>query len=813
MRAQKNTKKSGVLLIAGWVILSTTIPSQAQIEEILVTAQKRETGIQTTPVAITAFDAQALQHAGIDDALDIQLFVPNTVFSKTNFSSANFSIRGVGNSAVGVSADSGTGVHVNGVYLNAPRIFETEYYDVERIEVLRGPQGTLYGRNTTAGVINVITAKPDDVLAGQFSLEMGNYNAVKTKGVLNLPIGDSVAQRFSAFSLDRDGYVDNLYTGNDIDGRDMWSVRSSTRVNFSETVDSTLMVMHFKEDDSRSRVTKQLCRKDPEGILGCLPTGLGFDTPHGAASASGALAELIGLHSPGVDQYADSINPPDMRKVYLDYDPRYFVEETIASLEFNWRLAGYTVTSLTGYSKAYVESRMDYDWTVPSVDFNYPVVGFLLDGEQRVTAERDRETDYSNEDSEQVSQELRITSDMQGPFNFTAGFFAMSAQIDSHYTVHFPSGYQYGQLVGIPEEQSLYDNHMKNYRVKTWALFGESYYELRNSTRVTFGLRYTDEHKEAESRQLFLDFKSSISDPYLFQENNWQEWTGKVGVDRQLELGFTNDTLLFASIARGYKGGGFNPPGSMTFSSTFDPEYLNAFEAGAKNTLMNRRLQANFTFFHYDYEGLQMSKIVEQTSINENVDAMITGLESEFTYVPDEHWRVQLNLAYLDAEIGDFVSFDTTDPAQTGSAAGVFSLYGSNYLLADPSSSGVDIDLQGNRLPNAPEFSATASVEYVVAIGGDYDLTARLQCYWQDEFFARVFNTQKDKVGAWSVWDAQLRLESPTRPWSVKAWVKNIKNEDHVTGHYTTDATSGLFTNVFTLEPRTYGLTFGYRFN
>ena len=800
-----------------WLFLAAavTLPSvsYAQIEEIFVTAEKRESNIQETPIAMNAFNNEALEVARIDDALDIQFSVPNMVFSRGNFTAATFSIRGVGNSAIGVSADAGTAVNVNGVYLYNPRVFEAEYYDVERVEVLRGPQGTLWGRNTTAGVVNMITARPTDELASSFSGEVGSYNDIRAKGMINVPFSEVVSERFAFMSHDRDGYVDNIYTGNDIDDRHLFSFRSTTDFNFSDTFDASLMVMYFREDDARMRTSKQMCIKDPDGVLGCLPTGLDTQVQNSTSGISGTLAVALLLLDPGVDQFANSINPSNLREVNADFDPKYFAEETITSFEMNWSLGDFTLTSLTGYSHSTISARTDYDWTVPSVPFNYPVTDFLIDGEKRRTVTFDQVTDLSSDDGEQVTQEFRLVSDSDGIFNFTAGLFYMNYQDDNHYIVYFPVGFQYGKVFSLPEAQSLFDNHTKNYEMSTWALFGEGYFDVTDATRLTVGVRYTDEEKVTDARQIYLDFKSSVTDPYEHRSNDWQEWTGKIAIDSNIDLGFTDQTLVYGSVARGYKGGGFNPAGGLTFPDTFDPEYINSFEVGTKNTLAGGRVQANVSLFYYDYKGLQVSKIIEQTSINENVDSTITGLEGEFVFLPTDKLRVGLTVALLNAEIGDFSSFDPADPAQTGSAAGVGTLYGNNYLLADPSSPGISVDLEGNKLPNSPRYSVNLNLEYGFDLGNGLSLTPRVQYYVQDDYYSRIFNTPKDKIESWDLWDAQLTLMPSSQKWSLQAWGKNLGDKDYITGHYLTDATSSLFTNVFLLEPRTYGLTFNYNFN
>ena len=220
--------KYSALIFSACMLAYATGPASSfaqsgMLEEVIVTAEKRASTVQDTPIAISAFSGEELARSLINNTLDIQMNVPNMLMSKGNFTTAQVSIRGIGNLAVGAAADSGTGVHFNGVYLNSPRVFETEFFDTERVEILRGPQGTLYGRNTTAGVINVISRKPEEEFGADIQLSLGDYSAVKGKGAINFPLGENWAQRFAGFYSKRDGFVDNEFTGNDIDDRDMYA--------------------------------------------------------------------------------------------------------------------------------------------------------------------------------------------------------------------------------------------------------------------------------------------------------------------------------------------------------------------------------------------------------------------------------------------------------------------------------------------------------------------------------------------------------------------------------------------------------------
>src|SRR5690606_154807 len=261
--------------------------------------------IQDVPIAITALDSEALGAQKIEGGPDLLKAIPNVTFSKSNFTGYNFSIRGIGTKAISATTDAGVSVALNSSSLIQNRLFEQEYFDVERVEVLRGPQGTLYGRNATGGVVNVITRKPDlKEFSGEIKGEVGNFNSRRLSAVINLPLSDRFGLRAAGAMTQRDGYGLNDVTDNRIDGRDLWSARLSARWEPTDWLTVDLMGERFQEDDDRARTTKQLCWKDkgPEFVgdfatrgpyqralfsTGCKAGSLyderAFDTPNGLA--------------------------------------------------------------------------------------------------------------------------------------------------------------------------------------------------------------------------------------------------------------------------------------------------------------------------------------------------------------------------------------------------------------------------------------------------------------------------------------------------------------------------------------------------
>ena len=394
--------------------LSLSGLTQAQkLEEVVVTAAKVEASIQDTPIAVTAFSQEALDSQLINDASAMQFSVPNLTQTKGNFTGGDIRIRGIGSGAVGTFGDSGVGIHVNGIYQVSTRIFETQFLDMERVEVLRGPQGTLYGRNTTGGVINLITAKADPTeFSASLDATVGNYGANQGRFHINTPLSDTLAFRAAGMMLNRDGFTENVFTGNDVDDRSLWSGRLSFTWDAGENTQVNFMYSLFEEDDSRMRSQKQACNTDPAGILGCLPGdptygvanggGIGdalMDSISGISDGSqlflGLAAAQLGINSGNAGLLANTSafgdgsavfvrpfltdnNPDDRRKVNMDYEPTYFAEEEMFQIQISHDAGDLTYNWSSGYTETFFRSTEDYEKGVTTGDWQ-PGLDALVD--------------------------------------------------------------------------------------------------------------------------------------------------------------------------------------------------------------------------------------------------------------------------------------------------------------------------------------------------------------------------------------------------------------------------------------------------
>ena len=943
------------------------------VEDIIVTAQRQAQSLQDVPIAVSAFSAEALTEKQINNAAQLQLTLPNITFSKGNFTGSSFTIRGVGDLCVGVSCDSATAIHLNDLPLFATRLFETEYFDLERVEVLRGPQGTLFGRNATSGVINFVTGKPDlrgFKASGEASY--GNYNEIRLQGMVNVPLGENFAARVAGFYLKRDGYTENLFNGEDLDGRDMFALRGSLR--WEPTDDTTIDVMGywFKEDDNRLRIQKQLCQRDPTGVLGCLPGRLENGVTNANSTFVGTLSsrELLAIQGGaglgaalsalglgslyGPDAYSGNVNPSDPRKVSTDHSPTYLAEEIQIQAKIEHDFGPIKGKLSAQFQENSVDSAQDYNLSVQNASLYAPglntlaayaggAAGPLLQNAFRplfnaalpnganggtyctslaeetgtgifqgnsFCSGTPQDYDRSNQYLKGWTVEGIVSSDFDGKFNFLLGgiWNRVDMKENSYYVNSFGIDYVTGVLGGatyIGQQAAgnaafppvylgtpFFRNNTDEFTLKSYGIFGEAYYQASDSLSFTVGLRYNNDSKFVRARSTLASFPVPITagnafdspfvgsfdaDPgrpgnQLFQERNasFSEFTGRFVVDYKI----TEDNLLYASYSRGYKSGGINPPLQPIFAvaESFEPEFIDAFEIGSKNRFMDGVFQLNATAFYYKYKGLQLSRIVARTSVNDNVDANIWGVEIEGVVNPIPPLAVNFGFSYLNTEVAtDKFLSNPRDPSggrsdaviikditngsnctlvpntpgnaalANGYVAAVNSALGLRGPTAFPSDSGlngatgafsicsvlatnaaasglsvlnagVETNLKGNQLPQAPEFKFSTGVQYTVELASGITIVPRWDLAFTGESYGNIFNGSINRVPAYEVMNAQIQVNGVNDRWFVRGFVQNLTNNNAVTGLYVTDQSSGLFTNIFTLEPRRYGIAAGFKF-
>ncbi len=981
MTTKNNMVGRGLCLMALAVSSQTFGATSTVLEEVTVTAQRVSESIQDVPIAVTALSGEMMEDRQIISTTDIQLNAPNVSFTATNFGGSSFSIRGIGRLVISSSGENGVSTHMNDIPVNS-NLNAIEFFDVTRVEVLRGPQGTLFGRNATGGAINMVTNMPTyDGVEGFVDVEIGDYGHQRIKGMLNVPVTDNFAIRVAGLQLERDGYIDNLAYGqvgtggetltgidDDVDGRDHWAARITASWDITDRANLWVSYSEFDEDSDRARITNQVCQTNSLPLQGCLPDGFGFEGPHQGTTTGGIFGGFFGVLPFGQAVNESAFPRPEVgfREMHTDYEPIFQNNEELWTAGFTYEFDQYTFGILGAYQENDYLARQDYnmdvgstylslpsllpgnpvlfppgtpfpttapagrageDWTNPQCNYNDGTSG--LRGGCVTDADESRIFSYDQSSSilEYWTVEAKIQSKLDGKFNFLVGinaydsgytsdYYVLSNSLDLLGTVQgaFPAGFN---SASAPDYKGLEQDGE--------AIFAELYYDVTDNVKLTFGIRRNEDNKLVRDTNVFLDasfiglgtelsrepgfaqgndtFNADRADLYgatdLFaaavgtapfsderlaairaiplvpqpgerraltgspSEFTFEETTGRVGVDWAVN----DETLVYAFISKGYKPGGFNPPVSEAFQGDikfdFEPEEILSYEIGAKNTLLNGGMMLNASLFFYDYEGLQITRIANNSSINDNIDAEIWGFELEGMWLPAAIPGMQVDFVYshLDTEVTDGVSADPTnrtagDPAWItlnefvpGATAGVnyvadraavqaatpmaialgaaLPLPGTTYpdgtpayfnrafldAVGVPTSNGLSQDLKGNALPNSPENTIKIGVAYtfqVPAIGGT--LTPRIDYYWQDDMYSREFNTVGDEIDAWDQWNASLIYESDDGKWSARAWVRNMQDEDNVTGHYLTSDTSGFYRNYFLTEPRIYGASFRYSF-
>jgi iron complex outermembrane recepter protein len=810
--------RAASLAVVGWAMLPLVAHAQAGPpapadeaaadegygDDIVVTAQKREQSIQDVPLAVSAFGSETLEARAVDDGVDLSFSVPNLTVSENG----SASLRGVGNLAISSTAESGLGYHVNGVYLGAPAA-ENEYYDIERIEVLRGPQGTLYGRNTTAGVVNIITQRATDEFEGYVTAGYGNYNTVRVRGALNLPIADGFSTRLAGYYLRRDGYTENLFTGNDIDSRNMFGLRSSTHLDIGGSTSVDLIVSYFEEDDSRANSIKGVCTKD--ALTGCSALSAGFETPDSRTTIFNTLGAITGTIATGFgpptarDYFAGALNPADLRVVNQDVDPTNFAREWNASLEITHDFGDITLTSLTGYQTIDRESSSDFDRFVATQGLLRPVTFDLFADGSSVTTSLIQSVNRNSSSAEQWYQELRLASSFSGPFNFVIGgnYYDFTGSVNVEITHPTLAARQQARGFSTAFESFLIESNPSS--TQSWGVFGEVYFNLSDRTRLTGGLRYSHDEKYIQTRQIFLDpLPDGSVRPFTVGRFEKGVFTGRVVLDHQ----FGEDVLGYVSASRGYKAGGINPGGAVIPS--FDPEFLDALEVGLKATTSDGTFRANLAGFYYDYAGLQIGQVGVTSANTVNTDARVYGAEAEFILRPTRRFQVDIGLSYLNTRLSNFQSGDEGDPnaiaggsAIVRDAAGNVVRTGGGLVLKD---------LEGNELPFSPNVKIAFGVQWAIDIGSGYTLTPRLDHYEQGNFFGTAFNKPSEDFPGYSQTDFKLLLTPPGERWELRGYVKNMFNNDDITRITQEGPLVGRFRSLVILEPRTFGLEATFRF-
>jgi iron complex outermembrane receptor protein len=809
----------GVLLC----IVPFVPPAYAQLEEVVVTAQRREQSLQEASVAVTAVSGERLAAAQINNLEDLQLIVPSVYFGN-DFNMAKLTIRGVGSNTSTTGSETGVAMHVDGAVISRAEAQLTSLFDLERVEVLRGPQGSLYGRNAVGGSINLITAKPTEDLGGYARLTFGDYEYINFEGAVSGPlVGDRVLGRIAVKTENRDGFGTNPVTGNDIDDLDRKMARLHLQFNFTEQFDALLTGEYYKQED-RSRALKFLREAFP-GVVrltsgGCQPVG----SPCTFAT--------------------------NRRDLASELDPFTDTETWAVTATLNWQLNDtFTLTSITNYRD--FETVIGQDLDLAATANSLATTGF--------------NTTYQRRDatSEQTSSELQLKfesdrvngvfglfylDETQNPVD-TVGLDAFFGQAHILPVLADPSIGAFPpisatglQIDGVNVPPTPIDplfaaqlcNTAEYVRIdpanppppkrvcihsdlgtKVYAVFGQVNYTFGDWT-LKLGGRYSEEERTASNPSIVLA-RNGLGPILLttpegtFNKRDFHDFTPEAGITWRR----SDDLMIYYTYSEGFKAGaGENAaPGPATnfVSIIVDPEEIKQHEIGLKSTWLGNRLAVNVAAFTYELEGQQINKTLSGgpagfSTIFENAaETSAEGIELEVFAMPTDRFRISGSLSWLHSRYDDFLTKDPLDPRNVAGGA----------PAGDPATDFVapdgvpDVQLAGNPTRNSPDWSGNLHAEYDFSLAQG-TLTLAGDVSFKDDVYFTEFARLLEGQEAYAILDLQLRFQSADGRWHVNLWGKNLTDEEVVSSTFQL-ATARVIGATY-MPPRTYGITVGYEF-
>ena len=939
MSYKKSILRSSYVFLATFFVLNSVAQ---EVEEVVVTATKKEESTQDLAISVEAFTSEMLEQNQIYDLSDLTEVVPGFGAGKGIGSGSAFSMRGIGSYGIGAAVVSSLVTNINGHSVGTGQFVDLGMMDIERIEVLKGPQGTINGRNSVQGVINVITARPTDEFGGYVDVETGNFDMKRMTTALNLPINDNVKTRLAFMTNMRDGMVYNPVTGNDFDDRNDMGLRFSLDWDISDTTDFKLTYSGQKSDDNRPQEEVSFCAQDP--FFGCRPDVRGGLNQ--AADTRGHVAGFVGFVAhldPGtiVNKYGPSLSDK-FDTLYLDREPTHLQTSEVTNLELTHDISDdVQMIAKYTYSTRDFHQMNDNDGSISNVPLAgaaaglpgiVPIEAYVCFGSDEnsfcETVDSDRTYDFSDVETENKQAEINFISDFDGPFNFSAGYYWYDDTTDNEYRVQTAgtqligsfANHPYsavlagltgvdlsskggavfyqtvlqgllpqlpnvlavqggaitdpvqvatiigtyqatlGMLQAMPDvvvplglRGTLSDQHV---RTQSQAFYGEMYFDLSEDTKLTLGGRYDDflvnSHNfndllgNAYIRLGCFNYSSHTTCPGIEQQRTVEDDSTSFKVALQHNL--NDDVMVYGSYTTAVKAGGVNAGSS---SSTYDQEKTGVLDFGMKSILMDGAMLLNMNIFRNDNKGMLLAAIVDDASINYNVDAEITGFEGNLSVFLTETTNLSFNWLLIDNEITSDTSiinymnplggmydvflgpvgnntglltgavFGTTQLFKSGgynclspmgtNALGVVGgfapLAGSVCTVAQ----GVPQSLKGNKLPNTADTEYSLSLTQVFPSARGETL-AKLSYRYRSESNSSNFEEARMAIPDLKVWDLFVRFNPNDDDWYVGMYAKNLA-DDRQLGFLRTASNlqGGQLYGSFS-DPRTFGVQFGTSF-
>ncbi len=776
--------------------LAVSAPASAQesvTEVITVTATRRAAGLQDVPLAVTAVSAEQLQRNAIFDISNLDTLAPGLSFGASG-SDARPSIRGARTETINERQDPVIGFFIDGFYLPRTSQAFSAFFDLERVEVLRGPQGTLFGRNTFGGAINITSAAPKlDEFDYSASIEYGSFDRIRAEAMINVPLTDTLAFR-AAGAIDRDdGYIVNLSDPYDNLGqRDSDNLRAALFWEATDTFDATLRFRHWNQGGNGA------------GDFGYQTLGTIFNADQTATTLDGTITRTNSRDGAGGPL------DPGPYEVFRDTPNSRSTDSYQVDLDLNWDLGPVRLRSLTAYVDYRGYRQTDADFSGSPGQFS-----------------------SVDTRSETFTQELQLLSpDDGGPLEWIAGVYFLDDDVREDFV--------FDNICNIPPEDGtdatfrpcIDENpfwaspttvgfgRSGNVSTTSYAFFGQATYSITEQLRVTGGLRYTNDDKEffrlgitefARDASIFTNDPGIIIDPTDFRlfdpdtgeplvSDTFDKVTWRAGV----EYDITDDNLIYFTASTGFNSGGFNTSGAEL---SFDPQNVRAWEIGSKNSFPDYNLTLNLSAYYNEFtdllaqgfvpalgdDGVTQTVLVFSTNAG---DADVWGIEGEARWEPVDQLILAANFSYTNSELDNYV---LGNPFEEG---------GQDFVASNGVVTSNRVILDGQEVALTPDFTTTLSAQYTYDLGQYGTLTPFLQFFYSTGYRTNDIAIPGTIQDDYTKTDFTLTWMDEDERFSIAGYVQNLENEA-VLNRTTVGGGDAIFANW--ARPRQWGIRFTVR--
>jgi iron complex outermembrane recepter protein len=723
------------------------------LETVVVTARKRSENAQDVPVAVTAIDGAELDSKGISQIQQLEFQAPGLVVNTPNARQTNFAIRGLGNNPAADGLFTSVGLYIDGVYLDRPGMADFDLFDLDHVEVLRGPQGTLFGKNTTAGAVSFTTQSPDFNYTAKGEMSIGDFGLQQYQALVTGPITDTLAFRLTGYDTNRDGYLQDVYSGQDLLSLHRQDARAQLLWKPTDALSLRLIGEYGHENDSTGSAV--LYSKGPA------------TSPNPRFVSYDAWAANLGL--------TPIFNPAALQSSQNGFQKQVDRQYSLTSL-IDWNTGDFTVSSVTGWRHWSFVPNNDFDWTSADVIRNMGVSDYV----------------------QQFSQELRVASTAGGAFDYVAGAYYFWRDLLGDSITTYGSQYSTGLgAIGVPALNNGTTHTYGTVSNNSYALFAQSTWHFDPRWDLTTGVRETYEF--GNGTILRTPFTGGTGAPPAtvapysgaISNINWSP-----SALATLDYKPSANILTYGTVSYGEKAGGFNPTVPQTTTGAIlpismlkvQPEKALDYELGVKSELLDRRLIVNLDAYWMEVYDYQANAIVSNStgalqSVITNVGAVRSrGFEGELTALPFDDLRLNATISYDDAIYQSFVNAPSMQGAATATQ-----------------------DLSGRPVVQVPKWSVNLGATYVQPLSPDINGYIGGDLGFKSSYFGYIDDSPFSRVGGYGV--GNIRVGATFRNFDLSAWVRNVGDAHYYYMILPAATGSGGYVGI-PAEPRMVGVTF-----